>query len=230
MSKHYIYNCLVKNDINLLWIATLLSFVHFLCFYQQEGIFSIVTISIVALISTITLALSIRMKVVLNLRQSSSFLILGAVFLSVFLSIQYKTNEISSVFINMLGMFIIFFSVINIKEIIYTKKLNNLASNDKQTIAEYSILEMISLYKLKIHEIIRLEHGVKNNYGSGLDKKYSLFFDYRLNMIVDDYEMTTLDDSKVYSLHDFANYCKEHEINTTKMTKEDFEVYKMMII
>jgi hypothetical protein len=121
-------------------------------------------------------------------------------------------------------MVIIVFSGLNIKDILYTTKLTELPSADKKTMADYSISDVIALYKLKLYEVIRV------NDDNELDRKYSLFFDYRINMIVDKYEMKTLDDGKSYRLHDFANYCKEHDINTSKMTKEDFEVFKMMII
>jgi hypothetical protein len=224
MSKHYIYNCLIKNDVNLIGLATLLSVLHFLCFYKQEGVFSAVIILIAALVSILALALSLRLRVVLNLRQHISSLILGSVVLSVISSIQYQTNDISSVFITVLGMVIIVFSGLNIKDILYTTKLTELPSADKKTMADYSISDVIALYKLKLYEVIRV------NDDNELDRKYSLFFDYRINMIVDKYEMKTLDDGKSYRLHDFANYCKEHDINTSKMTAEDFEVFKMMII
>lgn len=224
MSKHYIYNCLIKNDVNLIWLATLLGVLHFLCFYKQEGIFSTVIILIASLISMLALALSIRLKVVLNLRQHISSLILGSVVLSIISSIQYQTNDISSVFITVLGMVIVVFSGLNIKDILYTTKLAELPGDDKKTMADYSISDVVALYKLKIYEVIRI------NDDNELDRKYSLFFDYRINMIVDKYEMKTLDDGKPYLLHEFANYCKEHDINTSKMTKEDFEVFKMMII
>lgn len=224
MSKHYIYNCLIKNDVNLIGLATLFSVLHFLCFYKQEGVFSTVIILIASLISMLALALSIRLKVVLNLRQHISSLILGSVVLSIINSIQYQTNDISSVFITVLGMVIIVFSGLNIKDILYTTKLTELPSGDKKTMADYSISDVIALYKLKIYEVVRI------NDDNELDRKYSLFFDYRINMIVDNYDMKALYDGKTYSLHTFSNYCKENDVDTSKITKEDFEVFKMLII
>lgn len=224
MSKHYIYNCLIKNDVNLIGLATLLCVLHYIGFYNQEGVFTTIVISVAALLSAIALALSLRLKVVLNLRQDVSFLILGSVFLIVVSSIQYQTNDITSLFITAFGMIIIVFSGLNVKGLLYTTKITDLPSVDKKSMADYTISDVISLYRLKIYEIIR-----RNN-DEMLERKYSLFFDYRINMIVDTYEMRDLDNGKEYQLNDFASYCKEHDINMSKLTKEDFEVFKMMII
>lgn len=225
MSKHYIYNCLIKNDVNLIGLATLLGVLHFLCFYKQEGIFTTIVISVAALLSAIALFLSLRLKVVLNLKQDVSFLILGSVFLIVVSSIQYQTNDISSLFITAFGMIIITFSSLNVKELLYTTKITDLPSVDKKSMEDYSISEVVSLYKLKIYEVIK-----RDDDNDMLERKYSLFFDYRINVIVDTYEMRDLDNGKDYQLNDFASYCKEHDINMSKLTKEDFEVFKMMII
>lgn len=222
MSKHYIYNCLIKNDVNLLGLATLLSVIHHLCFYKQESVFSMAIISIAALISVITLCLSIRMKAVLNLRTTVASLILGSVILSIFTAMQYQTNNISSFFITMLGMVIIIFGIFNIKEMIYMKKIADLP--DTKPDGEYSNSDVIAFYRLKLYEVIRYDVDKEIN------QKYSLFFDYRINMAVSNYELTDLEKGQTYSLHDFVNYCKEHNMKISKTTKEDFEVYKMMII
>jgi hypothetical protein len=195
-----------------------------MCFYKQESTFATAIISVSALMATITLAMSIRLKVVLNLRQYISSLILGSVVLSIISSIQYQTNDISSLFITALGVCIIVFSGINMRELIYATKIKDVDSIDKTKRSDYSESELITLYKLKIYEIIRRDDD------SMLDRKYSLFFDYRINMIVDQSEMRSLDSDKFYSLYDFAGYCKDSGFDTSKMTKEDFEVFKMMII
>lgn len=222
MSKHYIYNCLIKNDVNLLGLATLLSVIHHLCFYKQESVFSMAIISIAALISVITLCLSIRMKAVLNLRTTVASLILGSVILSIFTAMQHQTNNISGFFITMLGMVIIVFGIFNIKEMIYMKKIADLP--DTKSDGEYSTSDMIAFYKLKLYEVIRYDIDKEIN------QKYSLFFDYRINMSVSNYDLIDLEKGQTYSLHDFVNYCKEHDMKISKTTKEDFEVYKMMII
>ena len=222
MSKHYIYNCLIKNDVNLLGLATLLSVIHHLFFYKQESVFSMVIISIAALISAITLGLSIRMKAVLNLRTTVASLILGSVILSIFTAIQHQTNDISGFFITMLGMVIIVFGIFNIKEMIYMKKIAELP--DTKSDGEYSSADVVAFYRHKLYEVIRYDLDNKIN------QKYSLFFDYRINMAVSNYELTDLEKGQTYSLRDFLNYCKEHDMNLLKTSKEDFEVYKMMII
>jgi hypothetical protein len=195
-----------------------------MCFYKQESPFSTIVILITALMATITLAMSIRLKVVLNLRQYISSLILGSVVLSIISSIQYQTNDVSSLFITALGVCIIVFSGINMRELIYATKIKDVSSLDRTEKTDYSESDIITLYKLKIYEIIRRDED------SILDRKYSLFFDYRINMIVDQSEMRSLDSDKFYSLYDFAGYCKDHDLNTSKMTAQDFEVFKMMII
>lgn len=222
MNKHYIYNCLLKNDINLVWLASLLSLFHCIYFYEQESLWSISIVSTSLLLSSIALSLSIRMKVILNLHQHVASFILAGVIFSLITWLQYQTNDISTLFIMTLAIVGIIFSGVSLKNLLGSSKLEGLPEN-KKLIDDMTTSDVIGIYKLDIYEVIRQGDDL-------LDKKYSLFFDYRLNMSIDKYDMTSMINGKIHSLHDFATHCKENNINLSTISKEDFEVFNMMII
>lgn len=224
MSKYYIYNCLIKNDINLVWIATLLSLFHCVAFYSHQSFVPTAIVVISFIISSLALGISLKTKTVLNLKQNVSMSLLSAVTLVGFNSMLNQSNNISGIFITALNIGLIIFSIVNIKELFHTVKVDNLVGNN-QSIGALEASEIITLYKLSIYEVIRLHN---NGYRY---EKNSIFYDFKINTVITkNYEFVSMDDGKSYSLINLALHCKDNDINIIKITRNDFEVFKMAMI
>lgn len=224
MSKYYIYHCLIKNDINLVWIATLFSLLHCAAFYNYQSFVPTFIVIGSFIVSSLALAISLKTKTVLNLKQGIALSFLSAVTLACFNSVVNKSNDVSGIFITMLNIGAVVFSIVNIKELFHTVKIDDLVSNN-HSISTLEASEIVTLYKLSIYEVIRLD-----NNGYRYDDKRSTFYDFKINMIIEHYDFKSMDDGKIYSLMNFAHHCKDNDINIKKITKDDFEVFKMAMI
>ena len=221
MNRHYIYNCLLKNDVILLWMTSFFSVFHYLYFYDQEFLSSTVVLSSV-LIASIGLIISMKLKIVINLYKTKILLMFIAIILACISAIKENTNDITNMFVIIICLLVIVFSGLTLKEIIFSKKIEQSAGAVSTPVSNMIISEVIGLYKLKTYEFIYIDED------SG--KKNNLFFDYRLNLVINNNEMISVENGKVYCLLDFAEYCRVNNIDPFYLSKEDFEVYKMMTI
>lgn len=228
MSKYYIYNCLLKNDVNLLSLAMLISGLHFVAFYTHESLFSTIVFSLTSLISIAALLISIKFKVVLNLNTEVSGLILISSLIVALSALQYQSNDITSVFMTIFWVVILGLNANNIKNVIRCEKHDDLPKDYKnRELEKFNKFELISVYKLSVYEIIRRRIY---NQDYQFQEKHSLFFDERLNLKIENNELISMDNKKVYDLMDIVHYCKESGVDITKLTSKDFEIFEMMII
>jgi len=228
MSKYYIYNCLLKNDVNLLSLAMLISSVHFIAFYSHESLFSTIVFSLTVLVSMVALLISLKFKVVINLNTSISGMICLSSLVVALSALQYQSNDITSIFMTMLWMVILGLNINNIKNLIRCEKHDKLPKDYKKLdLEKLSKFELMAVYKLKVYEIVRRRIY---NEEYQFQEKHSLFFDEKLNLKIENNELISMDNKKVYDLMDIAHYCKESGVDITKLTSKDFEVLEMMTI
>lgn len=194
MSKYYIYNCLLKNDVNLLSLAMLISGLHFVAFYTHESLFSTIVFSLTSLISIAALLISIKFKVVLNLNTEVSGLILISSLIVALSALQYQSNDITSVFMTIFWVVILGLNANNIKNVIRCEKHDDLPKDYKnRELEKFNKFELISVYKLSVYEIIRRRIY---NQDYQFQEKHSLFFDERLNLKIENNELISMDNKK----------------------------------
>lgn len=228
MSKYYIYNCLLKNDVNLLSLAMIVSGIHFMCFYIHESVFSTIVFSLTALVSITAVSISLKFRVVLNLNTVVSGLICITSFIVALSALQYQSNDITSIFMTILWVVILGLNINNIKNVIRCEKHDDLPKDyNNRDIGNLNKFELMAVYKLKVYEIIRRRMYNKDYQ---FQEKHSSFFDKELNIKIEKNELISLDNKKVYDLMDIANYCKESGMDITQLTSKDFEVFEMMTI
>lgn len=228
MSKYYIYNCLLKNDVNLLSLSILISGVHFIAFYNHESLFSTIVFSLTTLVTITALIISLKSKVVLNLNTAVSALICLSSLVVALSALQYQSNDITSIFLTILWMIILGLNINNIKNLIRCEKHDNLPDHYKdRDLEKFSKFELIAVYKLRVYEIIRRR---TYNEKYQFQEKHSIFFDKELNMTIKNNELISMNNKKNYDLMDIAQYCKECSVDITKLTFKDFEVFEMMTI
>lgn len=228
MSKYYIYNCLLKNDVNLLSLAMIVSGIHFMCFYIHESVFSTIVFSLTALVSITAVSISLKFRVVLNLNTVVSGLICITSFIVALSALQYQSNDITSIFMTILWVVILGLNINNIKNVIRCEKHDDLPKDyNNRDIGNLNKFELMAVYKLKVYEIIRRRMYNKDYQ---FQEKHSSFFDKELNIKIEKNELISLDNKKVYDLMDIANYCKESGMAITQLTSKDFEVFEMMTI
>lgn len=228
MSKYYIYNCLLKNDVNLLSLAMIISGVHFMAFYNYESLFSTIVFSLTALVSITALLISLKFKVVLNLNTAVSGLICISSLIVALSALQYQSNDITSIFMTILWVVILGLNINNIKNVIRCEKHDDLPKDyNNRDLEKLNKFELMAIYKLKVYEIVRRRIY---NEDYQFQEKHSSFFDKELNIKIEKNELISLVDKKVYDLMDIAHYCKESGVDITKLTSKDFEVFEMMTI